>query len=85
MLSIWLSEIQKNIWVLSDLVEPIRIVDKKRNIWLATVIWVWKKRSILNIWWVFKNKIPKNKQNLDFSEVRKQARDLYLTQEVWKK
>lgn len=78
MLSIWLSEIQKNIWVLSDVVEPIRIVDKKRNIWLATVIWVNKKRSILHLWWIFKNKIWKDKENLDFDSVRKKSREIFF-------
>lgn len=78
MLSIWLSEIQKNIWVLSDVVEPMRIVDKKRNIWLATIIGANKKRSILQLGGVFKNKISKSKKNIDFLQVREEARKLYF-------
>lgn len=78
MISVWLSEIQKNISILSDVDKPLRIVDKKRNKQLATIIWVKKKRSILSIWWIFSSQIPENKKNIDFKEVREKSKNLYF-------
>ncbi len=80
-----LSEIQKNIWILSDTREPIRVVDKRKNTYIATIFSTKKEKSILSIGWIFKNKISKDKKNINFSEARKEARDLYFKEKIWKR
>ena len=80
--SLW--DIQKNIWIISERLDIIKIIDKRKKEHIATIIPKRKKNSILHIWWILKNKIPKDKKNIDFSLAREFAKELYFKEKLWK-
>lgn len=77
MVTVSLSDIQKNISLLSNIKTPIRVRDKRKNIDVVTVYPVSKskKSSILDIAWSLKVKkdILDKSSQMDFSEIKKEA------------
>lgn len=82
MTTISLSDIQKNIWILSNIKKPIKIRDKRKDIDIVIVypISKWKKSSILDIAWslnIDKDILDKS-ENMDFKDIKKQAQDTHM-------
>ena len=77
-----LSEIKKNIWILSNLKWPLKIRDNRKNIDIAVVYPVSNinDKSILNIAGSLRpsKEILKKSKNISFDEIKKEAIDLYV-------
>jgi len=71
MLSIGISEIQKNTSIFANLTEAIQIVDKRRNQILAMVYPTKKQSMILNLAGKYKERIKLT--NLTLDEIKEQS------------
>lgn len=60
MQTIGLADLQKNIWILTTLLNPIKVLNKRNNTHVATVYPVIKKNRIANLAWKYSKKILKD-------------------------
>ena len=68
-----LAEIQKNIALLTNLTEPLQVVDKRRRRIIATVYPHLKTNNAKRLAGKYADRIPENLQNLDYAQVREAA------------
>ena len=68
-----LAEIQKNIALLTNLSEPLQIVDKRRKQIIATVYPRLIRQQAKKLAGKYQTRIPAHLQNIEFSSAREQA------------
>lgn len=65
-----LAEIQKNIALLTNLTEPLQVVDKRRKCVIATVYPHLKTNNARRLAGKYRDRIPEHLKNMDFEQVR---------------
>lgn len=68
-----LAEIQKNIGLLTNLTEPLQVIDKRRKRIIATVYPYLKTNNAKRLAGKYASRIPDHLQNVDYSQVREAA------------
>lgn len=78
MLTYGLSEIQKNISILSNLKEPVKIIDKRRKVVVAVVYPAQNRQNVEQLAGKYKNRIDPSLKDISIKEAKKQALDLVM-------
>lgn len=68
-----LAEIQKNIALLTNLTEPLQVVDKRRKRIIATVYPYLKTNKARQLAGKYAARIPEHLKNVDFAQAREAA------------
>lgn len=68
-----LAEIQKNIALLTNLTEPLQVVDKRRKRIIATVYPHLKTNNARRLSGKYADRIPENLRNIDYAQAREAA------------
>jgi len=68
-----LAEIQKNIAMLTNLTEPLQVIDKRRKLIIATIYPYLKTDNARRLAGKYHDRIPENLRGIDYSQAREEA------------
>ncbi len=80
MQTLGLSDIQKNISVLSKLKEPLKIIDKRKKIVVAIVYPTQNKPSIQHLAGKYESRIDPSLKKISLSKAKKKAFELAMSE-----